>query len=340
MIDKHELTRLEEAAEWLQTLLVRPGDDAVLESWLDWCAREPGNQQAFDGLLEVWRATGELLPVREAVTQDSAQSPASRRTSRRYLLAAAVAGVALMAGGGAWMTLRDNSPPQRESFVSPIGVNTVGRLPDGSVMELGGRSQATLTYTSKLRQVDVITGEAFFTVQKDQKRPFVVTAGSLQVTAVGTAFNVRRMEDRVVVSVSEGAINVARAGSEHEERERRRTEAHISVLAGQELVYIANTKSISIRSIDPSLVTAWRTGVLKFVEEPMAVVIASINRYSPREIVIRDADVADLRFTGTARIDRIENWLRAVENAFSLTVVDLEDGRVLLAPARAKGGKG
>jgi transmembrane sensor len=51
-------------------------------------------------------------------------------------------------------------------------------------------------------------GEAFFEVAKDPNRPFVVSAGSKRVVAVGTKFSVRRDADSVGVVVTEGKVRV------------------------------------------------------------------------------------------------------------------------------------
>jgi hypothetical protein len=55
-------------------------------------------------------------------------------------------------------------------------------------------------------------GEAFIKVHHDKARPFTVRAGAMSVTAVGTAFDVRREADRVTVTVEEGTIVASAIG--------------------------------------------------------------------------------------------------------------------------------
>jgi transmembrane sensor len=66
-------------------------------------------------------------------------------------------------------------------------------------------------FTKERRGIQLTTGEAFFTVKKDRSKPFSVRSPSGDITAVGTAFNVRAMDDHVTVAVSEGVVTVAPA---------------------------------------------------------------------------------------------------------------------------------
>src|SRR3546814_12775466 len=51
-----------------------------------------------------------------------------------------------------------------------------------------------------------------FDVARDPSRPFVVNAGVGTVTALGTRFKVQRSENRVSVTLLEGAVGIATAG--------------------------------------------------------------------------------------------------------------------------------
>ena len=60
-------------------------------------------------------------------------------------------------------------------------------LPDGSVVTLNGNSSLTYprTFSGNTREVS-ITGEAFFEIQPDASRPFLITAGTAQIKVLGT----------------------------------------------------------------------------------------------------------------------------------------------------------
>lgn len=314
-----EMRRLEQAADWLQQLRSRESDDGLVERWLAWCAADPRNQRAFDGMVSIWEATAEV--------------PAS--PSRRTIplaLAAGIAGLLFgLAGLFGWAQWQERHDLPVQALTSPVGTNSRAELSDGSVLELGGRSEATVSYTRRQRRVELLGGQMFVTVSQDSARPFVVDAGGLQVTAVGTAFDVLYEPGRAVVTVMEGQTDVrvaadGAAGSGPGEP--------IRLVAGQQLAYVRGSTSLPVRRVDPLLVSGWRNGVLNFVDVPLGQVVASLNRYVPHEILIEDAFVGDLAFTGTARLDRIEYWLAALPTVFPVTVVELPDGKRLLRAQR------
>ena len=88
--------------------------------------------------------------------------------------------------------------------------------------------------------------------------------------------------------------------------------------------------------VDPVAVSAWQTGRLEFVNEPLRVVVATVNRYSPREIVVTDQSLSDLRITGTVSGDHTEEWLRALPEIIPVRVIEVSKETVLVSPATGR----
>ena len=83
-------------------------------------------------------------------------------------------------------------------------------------------------------------------------------------------------------------------------------------------------------TIDPRVVTAWTTGTLKFIDEPLDSVIAAVNRYSPTRIELRGTELGNLRYTGTVVSARVEEWLAALPNVFPIEVVSRDSDRIII----------
>jgi transmembrane sensor len=300
--DDRMFAQMEAASGWVVRLSEAPDDEALVEEWLRWCESEPHNLPAFQRAQAVWHATG---PDNIAPRQ-----PAKLRV-------AIAASLVFCAAIGAWIIL-DHDPAQDvQSYATAIAGSGSGVLPDGSKVELGAQSRISTHYSRKLRRVSVESGEAFFTVEKDPLRPFVVDAGAIRVTAVGTAFNVRRSDDRVVVAVSEGTVRIL--------GESMAAESAPALTAGQRAVYVRKTKSVSIAAIGPKDTAPWREGVLKYNHEPLSVVAADLSRYSRKRIDVSDPRLASLTFTGSVFSDRIEDALHGFEDVFPLKVIDRDD---------------
>ncbi len=324
LLDDAALLRMEQAAQWLQQLHSDGCDERTLESWMEWCQLDARNQQAFDELASVWELSGSLT---------LAQKPKQRRIpalGRRQALAATVAGLAVLAGAGAWWVQRpDAAAEQRFRFASPVGGHRVETLPDGSIIELGGNTSVAVRYAGSARDVELQGGELYVTVQPDASRPFAVRSGTLTTVATGTAFNVQRAPDRTVVTVAEGSVEAG-----YGPRGSNASTSAVRLQQGQQLVYSESSRSLAVRWTDPAAAMAWREGTLRFVNEPLSQVIVNLNRYSSHQIVIENAQIAALTFTGTARTDRIDNWLQALPAVFPVTIVELPDGRRLIRARR------
>lgn len=199
------------------------------------------------------------------------------------------------------------------------GENRDVSLDDGSTVSVGARSVLWATLSRDAREVTLERGEAFFRVAKDPARPFTVKIGNATVAAVGTAFNIRRTRERVVVAVAEGIVKVAAPSV---------SRAQLGV--GQQLSINTNDGSSSVQVVDAGAIAAWRDGLLQYRDEPLPSVIADVNRYSKHDIVIADPAVAELRVTGTVFANDVESWLQSLEAALPVRAIRAPDGSVRL----------
>jgi transmembrane sensor len=311
--------RLETASEWLQRLQDAPQDEQVLADWLQWCS-DPKNHDAFDRISAVWRAL-DTPQVAAALRRPVplARHRHQRRRLRVAALAVSVAACMLIS----FSVPREASEEQRLTYSTGRAENKSELLADGSRIDLGALSRVEVRYSASRREISLYGGEAYFNVAKDHSRPFVVTAGSLQVTAVGTQFNVRRAAQDAVVTVSEGRVKV--------ESPNTPAIADTKLDAGQQARYLAVADQIAIASVNPDMASSWRMGVLKFVDEPLDAVIATVNRYSRRQISLEDDVASKLIYTGTVYDARIDEWIAGLSQIYPLHVVHQDADRVALA---------
>lgn len=344
-------TRADEAADWFLRLKDDEVTERDLSQWLEWCA-DPENLREFQRTRATWDSFGRLGPAAAelletllaerrgaarppaAILAGALQSPPVRLTpqSRQRLqswlrgLAAALVMAAVISG--AWYAydsrIRGRQPPP-----SPLARQTIIRssvLPDGSTLTLAPRTEIEVDFDATGRRLAMSQGDAYFDVQPDESKPFVVQAGVLRVTAVGTAFDVRARADRITVTVQEGVVEVARVndGDGTFDSDAWR------VGAGQQISYDVSKGAARIAAVDPERALAWREGRLEYFSEPLGSVVADVGRYSGRAIEIGDPDLGALTFTGTVFTGAVDDWLGAVESTFPVRVVVTRDDHVLL----------
>lgn len=102
--------------------------------------------------------------------------------------------------------LSDDEKVERVSVSVPDGNTANINLPDGSIVMLqpGSRLRFPSAFAGKDRLV-ILEGEAYFKVRHDAARPFIVQAGGIETTVLGTEFNVK---DNTVTLVS-GRVRVS-----------------------------------------------------------------------------------------------------------------------------------
>lgn len=312
-IRTNDETRLRDAADWRLRLRDPEISDATLRQWIDWSAQEE-NLAAFERI----NALADEMEHLEETSRAFLMHPfRPRRPSRSWLPMALAAGFAAVAIGGYLVWTLATATVSRD-YASARARHEDILLPDGTRVALGAASRLAARFDGDLRRVELSDGEAFFQVAQDDT-PFEVSAGPVRIRDVGTAFDVRRGGGRVIVDVAEGRVRVTAPGAV----------GIREATAGQRIVYVPDA-GLQIAQIDPAQTAAWRHDRLEFDNEPLAVVVASLNRYSTRPVRIADTRSASLAFTGTIRTDAIDRWLEALPQVLPLRV-DMRPSEVVLS---------
>lgn len=86
-------------------------------------------------------------------------------------------------------------------------------LADGSkvVLSNGSRLNYPSSFDGKKTREVYLEGQAFFDIQHNAEKPFIVHTGNLETTVLGTAFNIKAMPDdkEITVSVVRGKVKVS-----------------------------------------------------------------------------------------------------------------------------------
>ncbi len=352
----------QEAADWF--VVIRDENDPNAESvqaWLRWMEQHEGNRAAFDAVARAWHASPAAaalqmpdadavladdydpdVPVAEWLRQQAASGDTRRRAAavagrsrrpRRAWFAAAAVLVASLSG--LLLLNRDaQRSPQADEFTTRTGEQIEITLSDGSHVWLGPRSRLLVDFSDAQRRIHLPSGEAFFSVKKDARRPFVVGSAGGEIVAVGTAFNVRAINDHITVAVAEGIVAVTPRASITASITAPKAPS-VRVASGQQLTFMAEqpVKALAVvESPTPGERGRWRDGVLVYRNEPLHEVVRDVVRYSDIQIEIADAAVGEMHFSGVIYDDAVREWVSALPESFPVTVVS--DGTREIISAR------
>ena len=244
---------------------------------------------------------------------------AGRAMPRRRSLAALL-GVAGLGCSGAlawhqWQAARADADTWRTALHSGRGQLPRYTLPDGSTLQLDALSRTSVTLTPHARTVMLQEGSAFFAVAKDEARPFVVEAGAVRVTVLGTRFGVERLpgSGEVLVQVESGRVQVQPA-----------TDQASQVLTAGEALRVWPS-GLARREQANGAVAPWRNGELVFANTPLAQALERLQRYSPAPLGAT-GPAAHLPISGRVRIAQAQAWMRALPLALPVQLHPQEDG--------------
>jgi len=192
-------------------------------------------------------------------------------------------------------------------------------LTDGSRAELNAQTRLQTDFRYGRRTVRLERGEAFFTVARDARRPFLVhtPAGTIRVT--GTQFDVRLGPDgETEVTLKEGSILFLRSG-----------QPPVRLSPGEQFDS-ARRGLHRLSSAEVESVEAWRSGLLDCDGLSLAEVAERLSAYHGRRITV-SPDIARLKLGGSFQIDDLSAALQVVEAAVDVAVVADPDGSYRIA---------
>lgn len=196
-------------------------------------------------------------------------------------------------------------------------------LDDGSQIHLNTRTAVSIHYSDHARHVDLLAGEAAFRVAMDAARPFIVRTDRGQVRVMGTDFIVQTIAKAVVVTVTEGIVEVSQAS------DAKPLAPPTLVRAGQRVQHDASGVG-PVEAADLRIAGAWQRGLLIFEATPLTVVVEEINRYRHGHIMILSSKLANHRVSGAFDLQRLDSAVAAIERTLPGIAVHLTNRLVLL----------
>lgn len=174
------------------------------------------------------------------------------------------------------------------------------KLPDGSTVSLnsGAIIQYPAAFSGDNRQIH-LTGEAFFDVTTDKKKPFVVTAGGFETTVLGTSFDVNQTEGTIYVTVETGRVRVAKAGRPEE----------VTLEKGQQATFDPSQDRFRKTAVVTAKYTDWKNHTLRFDEITVGEAFEKMEAWYDVTIQCNSAALLNRTIKGTYHNEPLQNVL-------------------------------
>lgn len=209
--------------------------------------------------------------------------------SRRIMKYAAAAVILLAVGVGTLSLALFGGRREMLSAVNDSGNVEVVVMEDSTRVWL--HQGAKITYPAKfsrrMRPVE-LSGEAFFDVASDSRRPFIVATKNIDIKVLGTKFNVRESDLSTEVMLESGSVALTASGGDEG-----------VIMRPGELAVVNNKNSeIVVSQDDAAIHSIWKENELVFRSQKLGVIFRYLERAFDANIQTDNNILANTVYTG------------------------------------------
>ena len=304
-------------------------ENLLVERWLQ---ADTANRAYYDELKKVWKTSLELaasstidenkawqrFKQRVRDNKEGSGKPAGflpRKALPWMRIAASLLIVTCLGIAGYWL-YKQKASSQTILFATTGNVIT-DTLPDGSMVTLNKTS--SLSYPSaflgKKRAVK-LTGEAFFDVKPDKQKPFVIAVNDIEVTVVGTSFNIKAANGLTEIIVETGIVRVTGHGET------------IELHPGERLQTLENGR-FEKETVKDRLYNYYTTREFVCDDTPLWKLVDALNKAYQADIVIARKDLRNQRINIVLKNESLDRVLELISATLNVKVTR-SDGQLLI----------
>ncbi|MDD2381304.1 MAG: FecR family protein [Mariniphaga sp.] len=343
---------------------VKPHEQATVNNWLE---EDKSHSIIFSEIEHVYSLTSSVPrffypdeeKAWEEIKRQLNKKDKSNKFCSKWAKVAAIFLLAFVSGGIGHYFLSQNSepiePPLQVEYVAPLGSRSFLKMPDGSKIWLNAGTTIIYQTTFGSFNRDVkLTGEAFFEIAKNQAIPFVVQTSEINITALGTQFNVKAYADEKTIETTliKGSVKLESTKFKlAEEVILTGTEKAVYTKQSKEIDRIWNNKTVKehetakptpelkiITSIEPDPIISWKDERWIINNEKLVSLSKKLERRYAVNIIFDNELLKEYSFGGTLEDETLEQVLDAICSSSPIKYV-IEGKSVYIMSDKQKLGK-
>ncbi|MCA0237782.1 MAG: FecR domain-containing protein [Bacteroidetes bacterium] len=303
---------------------LKPDEAILLEDWLRSSA---DNRKTALEIENIWKAMSlpdafsddqmqsELTALKKRVNQHVTGTIKSRHNARiRKWLVSTAAVVMAAAAATHFLCTSNETKNEHLVFASHDSINQMLRLPDSSVVWFNKNSQLRYSPTFDRERRVSLVGEAYFQIQKDASRSFVVETDQVQTIVQGTTFNVRAVPDEPATEITlvEGKVLITSPGTQ------------VQLAPNQSVQYLHDSQSFSSVQQSSPAATAWHDE-LQFQNTPLKDVLAQLTHFHGVRFSIENPVLKACLYTAYFPKNDLKAVLSNIEAVFECKIEKIND---------------
>lgn len=346
----------EQAADWFIRLREKAVSRQDRDALIVWLLESPIHVHEYLAIAQLYGDLGDVDPNKEidiesllpAVKENSNVVPLENSTiekigvganvsdGRTRLLFGIAAGIAVFAIALIGVFYQYG---QAQHYATAVGEQRSIVLVDGSIIEMNTQSELAVQVDKETRRVHLIKGEAFFDVERDPERPFIVDTGDAQIKVLGTKFNIYKQENQTAVTVVDGKVTVMPSpenddNASLEESTAKGVNAAVELSVGEQVQITPQRLPIEKVSVNVSKITAWQDRRLIFEAQSLESIVEEFNRYNTRHIEVRDVELAKIELSGVFQSNDPDSLIEFLQDIRNIKVITRSNGLRIIKPGK------
>ena len=298
-----------------------PDESRIVESWV---SQKPENKKYFDQVKVIFDRASSITDVQRFDTDAAWNKMRSKITQRHetkiiqlpekksqvglYLRVAASLAIAVGIGLIAYRWL---NPATTSTMRVATELKTqADTLPDGTNVFLNRKTELAYEFDKrKEKHMVKLRGEAYFKIQSENDKKFIVQTEEIFIEDIGTSFNVTAYPEQntIEVVVDEGEVIFYSD-----------VNPGVHVRANEKGVFNKTTRSFTLTKPEPNT-TAYKTKFFSFSDNDLQTVINELNEVYPQKIRINES-IQDCRLTVTFKNEEPKEIANVIAETLGLTV--------------------
>ncbi|MCE4565810.1 DUF4974 domain-containing protein [Maribellus sp. CM-23] len=179
----------------------------------------------------------------------------------------------------------------RNTLIVPRGGEYTLVLSDGSRVFLNSVSKLVypVVFDEKTREVS-LEGEAYFEIEKDASKPFIVNVEGVKIEVLGTSFNVKAYSEEasIFTTLVEGKVKLNTRGENND----------CILLPDQQAVIEKSSHSVAVNEVDVQQFIGWKNGLYSFADQPIEDIMRTLARWYDFEYEFASDSLKAIHFEG------------------------------------------
>lgn len=278
----------------------------TIESWRN---ESSDNSKEYFEAKNIWISSQDIPAPDTAILEDILKEPEGKALRLNWwkYAAAAVLVIGLIFAINLMVQTGDNSQT----------------LADGSSITLHGESTIhSISINENIREVK-LTGKAYFDINRDESRPFIIETENARVEVLGTSFVIDATDGVTEVCVESGLVALIKPG------ERGKTDLSVKLADGEIGMVNDSNSGIVKKNNTNANYLAWKTKSITFERASMAHVEAVLEDVYGIDIQFENSDLKNCNLTAKFKERRAKDAIEIIAKTFNLTF-EMKNDKVLL----------